>query len=141
MAVLVLLVFGGLLGGIVFLKCNSSDSREKCPVEMPDSLNLPVAKPDTTLEPSLLPASTDSVTSVLADTILGLDHRDPFEAGYEDGYTAGCDDGEADSEGELFDESCNFGTAEAKEKYAEGYREGYEKGFEDGRLGHQFHIQ
>lgn len=141
MAILVLLLFLAMLGGVVFLKYKASDSPPESSLEVSPSSILPVAIPDTTLEPGLLPASADTVTSALADTILGLDRRDPYEAGYEDGYAAGCDDGEADTEGALFDESCHFSSTSAKERYAEGYREGYEKGFEDGRLGHQFHIQ
>lgn len=101
-----------------------------------------VAVPDTTVAPDVLSVSPDTVvTSVLPDTILGKDPRDPFEAGYEDGYLNGCDDGAMGQEKATYDDSSTFHAPDDRADYARGYREGYTKGYDDGLAGNQFNIQ
>lgn len=101
----------------------------------------PVAVPDTTVAPDILPAAPDTAApSVLPDTLLGKDRRDPYEAGYEDGYGSGSDDGAARQPRASYDETSSFRSAREKQKYAEGYAEGYAKGYEDGEQKRQFNI-
>ena len=100
-----------------------------------------MAVPDTTVAPDILPAAPDTAApSVLPDTLLGKDRRDPYEAGYEDGYGSGSDDGAARQPRASYDETSSFRSAREKQKYAEGYAEGYAKGYEDGEQKRQFNI-
>ena len=68
------------------------------------------------------------------------DKRNPYEAGYDDGYAAGCDDGAAGTDHASYDETNNFALPAEKQNYVKGYREGYAKGYDDGRQGKQFNI-
>lgn len=130
-----------IVGGIIYLKRSSSvPSEQGAPNGSSPSSS--VAVPDTTVEPGVLPQVGDSVeVSVLPDTLLGKDHRNPYEAGYEDGYATGCDDGAAGTERASYDETSYFRTQTERNNYARGYREGYEKGYADGTQGNQFNIK
>lgn len=135
-ALICLLVFGG----IIFLKRTSVEQRGHS--SGGHDASSPVAVPDTTVSPGVLPVTPDTVApSVLPDTILGKDTRDPFEAGYEDGYLSGCDDGAMEQEQASYDDSNTFRSVTARQEYVRGYREGYAKGYDDGLAGHQFNIQ
>lgn len=136
-ALICLLVFGG----IIFLKRTSVEQRGHSS-GWNNAPSAQVAVPDTTVSPDVLPVTPDTVApSVLPDTILGKDTRDPFEAGYEDGYLSGCDDGAMEQEQASYDDSNTFRSATARQEYVRGYREGYAKGYDDGLAGHQFNIQ
>lgn len=130
-----------IVGGIIFMKRSSTEQRTtNQPNSSPDSHGQ-MAVPDTTVSPDVLPVTPETVvTYVLADTLLGKDKRDPYEAGYEDGYLNGCDDGATGNEKASFDESNNFRNKKDRDAYVKGYNEGYEKGVEDGRTGNQFNI-
>ena len=81
------------------MKRSSSEQKQLLPLGATDTSRTQVAVPDTTVDPGTLPQVPDTVqTSQLSDTILGKDKRNPYEAGYDDGYTAGCDDGAAHTE-------------------------------------------
>lgn len=127
--------------GIIYLKHSSGEPQTKGVTG--DSLSsAPVAVPDTTIEQGVLPQTSDTAAlSALPDTILGRDHRHPYEAGYEDGYATGCDDGAARSERASYDETNYFSSQAERNDYARGYREGYEKGYTDGIQGNQFNIR
>lgn len=139
--VLILLLCILVVLGIIFMKRSSSEQKAMQNSVPPESGNQQVAVPDTTADPSALPAAPDTVEHYeLPDTLLGKDKRSPYEAGYEDGYTAGCDDGALGEEQATYDESSNFRSETDRQTYAKGYREGYEQGFEDGKAGKQFNI-
>ena len=141
-AILLLILTAGIVLAIVYLKQTTSREKQLHLAVPADSLARPVAVPDTTVAPGLLPAQTDTVSpSVLADTVLGKDKRDPYEAGYEDGYGAGSDDGAARDPKASYDETNNFHSTREKQKYAQGYAEGYEKGYDDGEQKRQFNIR
>lgn len=126
---------------IIYMKRSSGKQKQLIPIGATDSSHMQVAVPDTTIDPGTLPQVSDTVQpSQLPDTILGKDKRDPYEAGYDDGYAAGCDDGAAHTEKANYDETNNFATATEKQNYVRGYREGYSQGYEDGRNGKQFNI-
>lgn len=81
------------------MKRSSGEQKQLIPIGATDSSHMQVAVPDTTIDPGTLPQVSDTVQpSQLPDTILGKDKRDPYEAGYDDGYAAGCDDGAAHTE-------------------------------------------
>lgn len=101
---------------------------------------LPIAVPDTTTDPTIALPAADTTYAALADTLLGKDRRNPYEAGYEDGYAAGCDDGAADTREATYDESSGFASQHERADYVRGYREGYPVGYEDGQKGLQFNI-
>lgn len=129
-----------LAGGIIYMKRSTSGKKALQNAAAP-AAGRPVAVPDTSAAPGTVPAETDSVVpSVLPDTLLGRDTRQPYEAGVEDGYSAGCDDGAAEQERASYDETSNFRTPADRAAYARGYREGYAKGYEDGQQGKQFNI-
>lgn len=126
--------------GIVYMKQSTAEQK---PLGSPDAGGdgSPVAVPDTTADPAALPPTADTtVVSQLPDTLLGKDKRDPYEAGYEDGYASGCDDGAAGAERASYDETNSFRSEADRRNYVDGYREGYTKGYEDGRQGRQFNI-
>ena len=126
---------------IIYMKRSSGEQKQLIPIGATDSSHMQVAVPDTPIDPDTLPPVSDTVQpSQLPDTILGKDKRDPYEAGYDDGYAAGCDDGAAHTEKANYDETNNFATATEKQNYVRGYREGYSQGYEDGRNGKQFNI-
>lgn len=138
-----LVLLAGLLVvlGIIYMKRSSSDGKGLDVDVAADSTSRQVAVPDTTTDPSAMPAEPDTVEHyVLPDTIIGRDKRQPYEAGYEDGYSAGCDDGAVGQENETYDESNDFATQAAQQEYVRGYREGYAQGYDDGRQGKQFNI-
>lgn len=127
--------------GIVYMKHSSNEQKLYSTLHSPDSSHQQVAIPDTTIDPTTLPQSADTVvTTQLPDTILGKDTRNPYEAGYDDGYASGCDDGAAGTNHASYDETSSFSTNAERQNYAKGYREGYAKGYEDGRQGKQFNI-
>ena len=98
----VLFIVGCLLVvcGIVYMKRTSTGQKLLSAPLPSDTASRHIAIPDTTIAPDLLPPTADSLDfSVLPDTLLGKDKRDPYEAGYEDGYGAGCDDGAAERTG------------------------------------------
>lgn len=129
-----------VVGGIVYMKHATAQQKDQVLSEDSAAMS-PVIVPDTTADPTLLPTGSDTVVaSQLPDTVLGIDRRQPYEAGYEDGYATGCDDGAAGAENATYDESNNFRSHDACEAYVRGYREGYEKGFNDGKEGKQFNI-
>lgn len=129
-----------IVAGIVYMK-HSSGEQKTLGAPGADGTASPIAVPDTTADPAALPQTADSaVVSQLPDTLLGKDKRDPYEAGYEDGYASGCDDGAAGTDRATYDETNNFRTAAEQHDYVRGYREGYAKGYEDGRQGKQFNI-
>jgi len=141
-ALIFLLISILLVIGIIYMKHTSASPIPQGSGDT-DLLNLqhPVAVPDTTTAPGILPATADSVApSVLPDTVLGRDKRPAYEAGYEDGYAAGCDDGAAQAKRDTYDESNSFSSKSDKDSYVRGYREGYEKGYTDGTHGKQFNI-
>ena len=139
-----LLIMGCILvvAGIIFLKNSVSDPKPVSPGGGdPSASSHPVAVPDTTVDPGVIPQTSDTVESYeLPDTLLGRDKRSPYEAGYEDGYAAGCDDGATGKDHATYDETSNFATSADRHTYTEGYREGYAKGVEDGKQGKQFNI-
>lgn len=135
-----LILIAALAVGIVFLKKTGADDRnlrrEKKSVDTAS-----VARPDTTLDSGVvLPPVNDTVMSPLPDTLLGRDRRNPYEAGYEDGYAAGCDDGANDTPRATYDETNNFVGRKERQDYVRGYREGYAVGLEDGVSEQQFGI-
>ena len=135
-----LILIAVLAVGIVFLKKTGADDRnlrrEKKSVDTAS-----VARPDTTLDSGVvLPPVNDTVMSPLPDTLLGRDRRNPYEAGYEDGYAAGCDDGAVRTPNATYDESSSFRMETERQNYAKGYAEGYEKGYHDGENNRQFNI-
>src|SRR3712207_2654296 len=93
--ILLLAVAGILFLGLIIFFKHKSDR------PMPDtdadsvyqSTHGPIAVPDTTLDETLLPATTDTTYSQPADSVLGRDSRPASEAGYEDGYIDGMEDG------------------------------------------------
>lgn len=126
--------------GIVYMKRSTQEVKQAAPGTSPAAAGS-IAIPDTTLDASALPETTDTPDNACApDTILGTDTRVPYEAGYEDGYEAGCEDGANNAEKASYDETSNFQTPKQRENYAIGYREGYAKGLEDGKAGKQFNI-
>lgn len=130
-----------VLIGIVYMKQATGEQKSLNSGEAGGAASKAVAVPDTTMEPGLLPVSADTIVpSVLPDTVLGKDKRDPYEAGYEDGYTAGCDDGALDQDSATYDETSGFQSESERQNYTRGYREGYAKGLEDGKQGKQFNI-
>ena len=135
-----LILIAVLAVGIVFRKKMGGDDRnlrrEKKSVDTAS-----VARPDTTLDSGVvLPPVNDTVMSPLPDTLLGRDRRNPYEAGYEDGYAAGCDDGANDTPRATYDETNNFVGRKERQDYVRGYREGYAVGLEDGVSEQQFGI-
>lgn len=131
-----------IVGGIIFMKSSSSEQRALNMSGKSSDPHSQVAVPDTTVSPDVMPITPDTVvTYVLADTLLGKDKRDPYEAGYEDGYLNGCDDGATGLERASFDESNNYHSQADREAYVKGYNEGYVKGVDDGRNGNQFNIK
>ena len=135
-----LILIAVLAVGIVVLKKTGGDDRnlrrEKKSVDTAS-----VARPDTTLDSGVvLPPVNDTVMSPLPDTLLGRDRRNPYEAGYEDGYAAGCDDGANDTPRATYDETNNFVGRKERQDYVRGYREGYAVGLEDGVSEQQFGI-
>ena len=69
------------------MKSSSSEQRALNMLGKSSDPHSQVAVPDTTVSPDVMPITPDTVvTYVLADTLLGKDKRDPYEAGYEDGY-------------------------------------------------------
>lgn len=128
------------VGATVYLKTSSSEAKSLSGSSQADSSRMQVAVPDTTVDTGVIPTVADTVTTILPDTILGRDKRDPFEGGYEDGYAAGCDDGAAGQNHASYDEESSYRQAADRRRYVDGYREGYAKGFDDGRQGKQFNI-
>lgn len=127
--------------GIIYMKQSSGEEKQLFPPGATDSAHMQVAVPDTTIDPGTLPQVSDTVQpSQLPDTILGKDTRNPYEAGYDDGYAAGCDDGASHNDKASYDETNNFATSAEKQNYVRGYREGYAQGLEDGKNGKQFNI-
>ena len=127
--------------GIIYMKHSSATQKQLLTPGSPDTTERQIAVPDTTVDPGILPQTPDTlVPSQLPDTILGRDKRNPYEAGYDDGYATGCDDGAANTERANYDDTSTFATQAEKANYARGYREGYTKGFDDGREGKQFNI-
>lgn len=137
-AIPVLLIAAAVVVAIVYFKQAVNTGRSAAPGN--DETEL--VRPDTTAaDTSLIPASVDTVPrNTLPDTLLGRDKRNPYEAGYEDGYAAGCEDGAAGQPRANYDETCTFARSEERVHYAEGYREGYGKGLQDGANGTQFGI-
>ena len=139
----ILFIIGCLLVvcGIVYMKKSSTGQKLLSTPLQADTTSRRIAIPDTTVAPDLLPPTADSLDfSVLPDTLLGKDKRNPYEAGYEDGYGAGCDDGAVGTHRASYDETSNFHTQVEKQNYTKGYREGYAKGYDDGSNGKQFNI-
>lgn len=127
--------------GIIYMKRSSATQKQLLAPGRTDTTQQQIAVPDTTVDPGILPQTPDTlVPSQLPDTILGRDKRNPYEAGYDDGYATGCDDGAANTERANYDDTSTFATPTEKANYARGYREGYTKGFDDGREGKQFNI-
>ena len=138
--VLVLCISVAVVIAIIYMKHSSADQKQLVAPRVSTS-NQPVAMPDTTIDPSIMPASPETVqVTQLPDTILGKDTRNPYEAGYDDGYAAGCDDGALNSDNESYDDSNTFSSTADKQNYSRGYKEGYEQGLEDGKQGKQFNI-
>lgn len=126
---------------IVYMKHSSATQKQLVSPDAPNAPQQQIAVPDTTVDPGILPQTPDTIVpSQLPDTILGRDKRNPYEAGYDDGYNTGCDDGAANTDHANYDDSSTFASSTEKANYARGYREGYAKGFEDGREGKQFNI-
>lgn len=135
-----LILIAVLAVGIVFLKKTGGDDRN-LRREKKSADTASVARPDTTLDSGVvLPPVNDTVMSPLPDTLLGRDRRNPYEAGYEDGYAAGCDDGANDTPRATYDETNNFVGRKERQDYVRGYREGYAVGLEDGVSEQQFGI-
>ena len=129
------------VGATIYLKTSSGEAKNLHAAGEQDSAAMGIAVPDTTVDPNIIPSEPDTMpSSVLPDTILGRDKREPYEAGYEDGYSAGCDDGASHANRASYDEESSYQKAADRQKYVSGYREGYGKGFEDGSQGKQFNI-
>lgn len=127
--------------GIIYMKQSSGEQRQLTAPGSAGSSQSQVAVPDTSVDPDVLPSTPDTIiTSQLPDTLLGKDKRNPYEAGYDDGYAAGCDDGAAHTERATYDDTNSFSSPNEKQQYVKGYREGYAKGYDDGRQGKQFNI-
>ncbi|MDD7079390.1 MAG: hypothetical protein PUI06_01370 [Prevotella sp.] len=127
--------------GIIYMKHTSGEQRQLVAPGGADTSSQQIAVPDTTVDPDILPSTSDTVqASQLSDTLLGKDKRNPYEAGYDDGYAVGCDDGAASTEHANYDDTNSFSTSAEKQQYVRGYREGYAKGYDDGRQGKQFNI-
>lgn len=130
-----------LLGLIIFFK-HKSDR----PLPDPDadsvyqSTHGPIAVPDTTLDETLLPQTTDTTYSLPADSVLGRDSRPASEAGYEDGYIDGMDDGADGKKGQRYNTDNAFSSPTDIKAYQTSYKEGYAKGFDDAQNHRQFGI-
>ena len=130
-----------LVAGIFYMKYTSDEQKAFSPSATPNMEDVEIAVPDTSITPGVLPVTTDSIVpSVLPDTVLGKDKRDPYEAGYEDGYLTGCDDGSEDHMKATYDESNSFRSTHEQKEYVRGYQEGYAEGFNDGKNEKQFKI-
>lgn len=129
-----------IVGGIVYMKQTSNAEKTWNSTPIHDTIYQQVAIPDTTLAPETVPAADTIPPYTLPDTVLGRDPRNPYEAGYEDGYAAGCDDGAVRTPNATYDESSSFRTASERQNYAKGYAEGYDKGYHDGENNRQFNI-
>lgn len=138
--VAILAVCIAILGATIFLKTSSENEKDLRGVDEPAASGPQMAVPDTTIDTSLVPAATDSLPSTLPDTLLGRDERQPYEAGYEDGYAAGCDDGAIEQKGMSYDDENNFRSHADRADYVRGYKDGYTKGYDDGHEGKQFNI-
>lgn len=139
--IVVLILSVLLIAGIVYMKHSQNEQKQYAGMRGTDSTHQQVAIPDTTIDPDVLPPLPDTIQPAhLPDTILGKDTRNPYEAGYDDGYATGCDDGAAGTNKASYDETNSFSTNTEKQNYVNGYREGYAKGFEDGKQGKQFNI-
>lgn len=124
----------------IYLKTSTGEAKNLRPADAADTAGQQVAVPDTTVDPTIIPTSPDTIHTELPDTILGRDKRNPYEGGYEDGYAAGCDDGAAKADHASYDEESSYSQPADRQKYVNGYREGYAKGYEDGQQGKQFNI-
>ncbi|MBR1712622.1 MAG: hypothetical protein IJ722_04405 [Alloprevotella sp.] len=89
----------------------------------------PVAVPDTTGDPSALPAVPDTLPPAAPDTISWGEVRPATLAGQEDGYMAGQYDASLGQHRATYDESNTFTTPAGRQAYAKGYAEGYERGY------------
>ena len=80
----ILFIIGCLLVvcGIVYMKKSSTGQKLLSTPLQADTASRRIAIPDTTVAPDLLPPTADSLDfSVLPDTLLGKDKRNPYEAG------------------------------------------------------------
>ncbi len=126
---------------IIYMKRSTTEEKARTFYGKTSTASHPIAIPDTSIGSDVLSTTPDTIIpSTLSDTLLGKDKREPFEAGYEDGYAAGCDDGATDNDHAMYDESNNFHKESEQADYVSGYREGYAKGVEDGKEGRQFNI-
>ncbi|MBR1732296.1 MAG: hypothetical protein IJ729_00935, partial [Alloprevotella sp.] len=89
----------------------------------------PVAVPDTTGDPTALPALPDTLPPAAPDTISWGEVRPATLAGQEDGYMAGQYDASLGQHRATYDESNTFATEAGRQAYASGYAEGYERGY------------
>lgn len=128
------LIFVGVIG---YMKLKSDERSPIAPQviaaaersEKPDTMPLPIAVPDTTIEQGILPILPDTLPAAPADSI-GVDERTPHTAGREDGFLAGVYDREHVMEyGISYDDTNTFPTDEEQAQYSEGYRDGYAEGY------------
>ena len=126
-----------IVGAIGFMKLKSDERSPIAPQiaavaagnKEADTLSLPIAVPDTTIEQGILPILPDTLPAAPADSI-GVDERSPLTAGHEDGYLAGAYDRSHSWEyGISYDDTNTFPTLEEQASYAEGYRDGYAEGY------------
>lgn len=120
---------------IILLKTSSESGKN-----IPTNIQPKAVVPDTTIDTLMIPTATDSIASSLPDTLFGQDERNPYEAGYEDGYAAGCDDGVAGQNGMSYDDENTFRRQDDSREYIRGYKDGYTEGYDNGQEGKQFNI-
>lgn len=119
---------------IVYMKTTTGNSGNTDGTGAPDSTSLPMAVPDTTIAPDVMPSVADSVTPAVLDS-LSRDPRPADEAGAEDGYWNGYYDGVAGKEAAEPDVTSNFPTRKEREIYAANYTDGYARGYAEGSSG------
>ena len=137
-------VIAAAAGSIIYLKNATSGPLSPQPTSGKDQL---VAHPDTTTSDE---ARKDiNTTEKAAPTTAApapqpndsIDHRSPYNAGYEDGYNTGYLDGSTGDWEASYDETPRPSDRDgADTTYRGAYQIGYAAGFEDGKNGKTFSI-
>lgn len=139
----IIAVIAASAGIIFYLK--SATSGPLSPQHLDPNSQL-VAHPDTsvadeanvnTAPPAKAPVANDEPDLTPTDSI---DHRSPYDAGYEDGYNTGYFDGTRGEYRLTYDESSTYAEAADQKTYRSAYQQGYKAGFDDGRSGKTFSI-
>lgn len=139
----IIAVIAASAGIIFYLK--SATSGPLSPQHLDPNSQL-VAHPDTSVaEEANVNAAPPAKTPVVNDEPEytpndSIDHRSPYDAGYEDGYNTGYFDGTRGEYRLTYDESSSYEAAADQKTYRSAYQQGYKTGFDDGRNGKTFSI-